>query len=365
MVAIGSSYWLAACGASLADDDSSSGGGAPSGSGGKGSGGTVTGGAGPGGTPTGGTGNGGAGNGGTGSGGGASGGASGAGASGGSGGGEALGGSAGTGGTGGSDPAPCPASATLTAGDTTTMIMVDGTERSFLVHVPPGYDGTTRVPIVFDFHGLGGNSNQQKNLSRWDDVADTQGFVVVYPQGLENAWNAGLCCSDGSDDVAFVRAIIQTLQTEACIDAKRVYASGCSNGGGMSYKLACDAADVITGVAPVDFDCVDGAGCGDCSPSRPVPVVQFRGTNDTLVPYEGSGAFSGARANFSNWGEINMCAGAAQSLAQHAGCETYPMCSAAAETILCTVQNGTHCGSYGSFMIAEVAWDVLQHHALP
>lgn len=91
------------------------------------------------------------------------------------------------------------------------------------------------------FHGLSGNSNQQKNLSRWDDVADAEGFLAVYPQGVEN-----------------------------------------------------------------DFDCVDGAGCGDRSPTRPVTVVQFRGTNDSLVPYEGSGPFAGARANFATWGELNL-----------------------------------------------------------
>ncbi|KYF67548.1 hypothetical protein BE15_29720 [Sorangium cellulosum] len=238
-------------------------------------------------------------------------------------------------------------------------------ERSFLVHPPPSYDGVTRAPIVFDFHGLSGNSNQQKNLSRWDDVADAEGFLAVYPKGVENAWNAGLCCGDGADDVAFVRAIITTLESEACIDPKRIYASGCSNGGGMSYKLACEAADVIAGVAPVDFDCVDGAGCGDCSPTRPVTVVQFRGTNDSLVPYEGSGPFAGARANFATWGELNLCTGSPEALPERSACDAYPACGTGAETVLCTVQNGSHCGSYASFMIPELAWKVLQRHALP
>jgi polyhydroxybutyrate depolymerase len=245
------------------------------------------------------------------------------------------------------------------------MVTVGGTERSFLVHAPPGYDGVKRVPVVFDFHGLTGTSSQQKGLSGWDDVGDAEGFVTVYPQGIENAWNAGLCCSDGSDDVAFVREIISSLTSNACIDTKRVYSSGCSNGGGMSYKLACEAADVITAIAPVDFDCVDGADCGDCSPSRPVPVVQFRGTNDSLVDYEGDGAFVGAQQNFAIWGELNQCTGSPEALPEKSGCETYPTCGDGVETVLCTVQNGTHCGSYNSFMIPQVAWQVLQRHALP
>jgi polyhydroxybutyrate depolymerase len=145
-----------------------------------------------------------------------------------------------------------------------------------------------------------------------------------------------------------------------------VYASGCSNGGGMSYRLACEAADVIAAVAPVDFDCVVGGGCGNCSPSRPITTVQFRGTNDQLVNYDGAGAFIGAQQNFALWGELNACMGGAAPLQQSAdGCESFPTCGAGAETVLCTVQNGTHCGSYGSFDIAQVAWDILENHALP
>jgi polyhydroxybutyrate depolymerase len=269
----------------------------------------------------------------------------------------------------GSDATPsvqCPTGATLRAGDTTRTIMVDGAQRSFLIHAPPGYDSTTPVPVVLDFHGLGGNSNQQKNLTRWDDVADAQGFISVYPQGIENAWNAGSCCGNtGSDDVAFVRAIIETLADDACIDNRRVFASGCSNGGGMSYRLACEAADVIAAVAPVDFDCVLGQGCGDCAPARPITVVQFRGTADQLVDYEGAGAFVGAQANLATWGEINECTASAAALQQNASCEGFATCGDGAQSILCTVQGGTHCGSYGSFMIAEVAWGVLSNITLP
>ena len=105
-----------------------------------------------------------------------------------------------------------------------------------------------------------------------------------------------------------MKAIITNLSTDACIDTKRVYASGCSNGGAMSYRLACEAADVIAGVAPVDFDCVVGGRCASCTPARPITEVQFRGTNDTAVPY------SGAMPNFTRWGQINMCTGTAAAL---------------------------------------------------
>lgn len=122
---------------------------------------------------------------------------------------------------------------------------------------------------------------------------------------------------------------------------------------------------MIAAVAPVDFHCVDGPGCSECAPERPVTVVQFRGTNDQLVPYEGNGPFSGAQANLATWGGINECTGAAAALAQNDSCEAFPTCGSGTETVLCTVQAGTHCGSYGSFTIAEVAWRILMNQRLP
>jgi polyhydroxybutyrate depolymerase len=275
--------------------------------------------------------------------------------------------SAGLAGTGGGETQACPASVTIKAGDNPKTLTVGSVQRTYLVHAPPGYTGKAAVPVVFDFHGLSGNGAQQKSLSRWDKLGDTEGFIVVYPDGIDNAWNAGLCCTEDKtiDDVAFVKAVIVALRADACIDPRRVYASGCSNGGGMSYKLACEAADVITGVAPVDFDCVDGSACSMCKPSRPITQLQFRGTNDSLVDYDGAGAFIGAQQNFALWGGLNSCTGEAAALASNAACEAYPMCGGGVETILCTVPNGTHCGSYASFMIPQVAWNILKNETLP
>jgi polyhydroxybutyrate depolymerase len=241
------------------------------------------------------------------------------------------------------------------------MLTVGGMQRSALVHVPSSYNGMTRMPVVFDFHGLGGNASQQRNLSGWATLGDSEGFITVFPQGLGDrpGWNAGGCCTTVADDVAFVRALLMQLQSQGCIDGKRIHSSGCSNGGAMSYMLACNAADVVASVAPVDFDCVVGGMCNQCRPGRPITVVQFRGTNDTAVPY------SGAMPNFTRWGTINMCTGTATTLASNQSCQTYPMCGGGEETILCTVQNGSHCGSYRSFMIPQVAWSILKAHPLP
>jgi polyhydroxybutyrate depolymerase len=260
------------------------------------------------------------------------------------------------------------------------MVMAGGMNRSYVLHVPPNYTGQEPVPVVFDFHGLGGTGTSQMSTSNWRSVADAQGFIMVYPNGVGNSWNMGRCCNPAQqqnvDDVGFTRAIINQLKTDACIDSRRVYATGCSNGGGMSYKLACDAADVIAAIAPVDCDCVTGStsnpSCATCSPTRPITEIQFRGTGDTIVPYGGGETpvvpglvFPGAQSNFMTWGQINMCTGSPQSLPNHAACQTYPMCGAGAETTLCVAQNGTHCGSYGSLNIANIAWETFQKHALP
>lgn len=170
--------------------------------------------------------------------------------------------------------------------------------------------------------------------------------------------------------------MIAQLQRELCIDAKRIYASGCSNGGGMSYKLACDAADLIAGIAPVDFDCVVGENnvpsCGGCNPGRPISEIQFRATGDALVAYDGGPApipqgmdFPGARQNFSDWGEINACSGTPQAVPGRAACETFPACGGGVETMLCTRQGGSHCGNYQALDIANTAWEQLQHASLP
>jgi len=238
-------------------------------------------------------------------------------------------------------------------------LTVGGNTYPMIVHAPPSYDGSQRLPVVFDFHGLGGDETQMQFISGWASLGDTEGFITVFPGGVDSAWNAGFCCSETPTDVEFVRTAVETLNEGACIDTRRIYASGCSNGGGMSYRLACEAADVVAAIAPVDFDCAVGFSCADCAPSRPVTVVQFRGTEDSLVPYDG------AQPNFERWGELNGCSGSPGPLAGHSSCQAYPTCADDVQTILCTVQNGSHCGSYGSFGIAEVAWDVLRDFSLP
>ncbi|MDG6229485.1 MAG: PHB depolymerase family esterase, partial [Candidatus Thermoplasmatota archaeon] len=143
----------------------------------------------------------------------------------------------------------------------TESIMVDGLERSYSIHIPEGYDGSKPLPLVLVFHGGGGNANNILQTTGFNQKADEEGFLVVYPQGsgrLQNSlltWNTGFCCGyaveNTIDDVAFIRQLIDHLQRHYPIDTKMIYATGISNGGMMTYLVGAELSDIFAAIAPV------------------------------------------------------------------------------------------------------------------
>jgi len=272
-----------------------------------------------------------------------------------------------------SDGATACQSSTWTAGDTNGTLSFGGLSRAYSLHVPAGYTGTVLVPLVFDFHGLGSTAAQEKSGSGWVTLSNQNGFVIVHPQGVGNSWNlmrgTGGCCppafDQDVDDVGFVRALIDKLKGEGCVDPKRIYATGLSNGGGMSLRLACDAADVIAAVAPYAFDLFTNQ---PCNPARPIAMIDYRGLSDNLVPYAGGLStipgdtrqvtFMGATQTFEKIRTLNGCTGTPQTT--HGNCSTYSMCTAGVEATLCSVQNGGH--TWGD---SSVAWSVIRNYVLP
>lgn len=270
------------------------------------------------------------------------------------------------------DPGPPPAACagqTIQAGEYTRTVSVDGRTREYRLLVPNNYSGNAAVPLMLDFHALLTSSSYQLNNSGTREVANAEGFLVAYPQGIDNAWNIGPCCTESRqiDDVAFARAVVAQVSAEACVDSSRVYATGYSNGGGMAYKLACDAADMVAAIAPAAFDMVQGMGC---APSRPISVFSFRGRLDPIVPYNGgpsspptpydlpSITFLGAEGSFQAWGGLNQCSTSTSSAGT--GCQGFNNCEDGTETVLCTARFGTH-----SAWDAEDSWDFLKEHQLP
>jgi pimeloyl-ACP methyl ester carboxylesterase len=148
--------------------------------------------------------------------------------------------------------------------------------------LPPG-----PLPLVLNFHGFLEPPKLQQLLTGMDKEASKRGMIVAYPQGVGLSWNAGSCCgraqAEKIDDVRYARDLVRELESELCIDKSRVYATGMSNGAIMSYRLACEAADVFAAVAPVD----GVEALRECSPRRPVPILAINGTSDLLVRWEG------------------------------------------------------------------------------
>ncbi|WP_437657842.1 alpha/beta hydrolase family esterase [Sorangium sp. So ce1182] len=262
----------------------------------------------------------------------------------------------------------CPVT-TLALGDNERTVTVGDTTRSYVVRLPASYTGGSAMPLVLDFHTLGGTPAAEAEASGYRELAEAEGFIVAWPQGIDGAWNIGPCCTTSRDvdDVGFARALVQQVQAEACVDVKRVYAVGVANGGGMAYHLACNAADVVAGVAPSAFDLLAESE-QPCEPVRPVTEISFRGTADVLVPYEGGPqqapngediTLLGAVGTFERWAELNQCTGA-PSAEDSNGCSTYSSCAGGAEVTLCTAQGGGM--AWGS---PEIGWATLKRHSLP
>jgi polyhydroxybutyrate depolymerase len=339
----------------------SSGAAGPGSLGGAGAGGAQVAGHGPGGSAAGGnaTGGGSAGSGAGGAGGGGNGGQAGS------------GGAAGSAGASGGTSVSCP-SGGWSPGDHTISLTHDGLERVYEVHVPPDYTGTTRVPLVLTIHGAHNTIAMVRGWSQMNPVADANGFIVAYPQAVD-CWNSGFVlpgCTAADDDVGFLTNVVADIQNHACIDPKRVYATGISNGAMMAQKLGCDEADVFAAVGGVA-----GPNGGGCDPSRAISVVYMHGTEDATVGY------SSARPTVNGWATRNGCSSSPVETyaAGSTRCETYEGCDDGVEVVFCTVTGMGHCWPEDSrcgpgggpdfgvddFEASPFMWEFFQRHPLP
>lgn len=279
----------------------------------------------------------------------------------------------------------CPA--TLVAGDHARSLVFDGKTRLYDLHVPPGYHGAAPVPLVLDFHGFGKNKTWQAGLSGFKELADSEGFIVAYPLGsfgakndpeaptdIGPAWDGGACCTlVPVDDVGFARAVVQAVAAEANIDRRRVYATGTSNGGALSHRLACEAADILAAAAPMAYP-LAAEPLSECQPSRPIAVLAFAGLTDTEVPYEG-GSITSAAESFAYWRDVNGCGSGPPDQRVDAGasrCETYMQCNAGVQVGLCSITANPTSYAPGhvlyqnpDFDVTAVAWQFLSQFTLP
>lgn len=186
-----------------------------------------------------------------------------------------------------------------------------GLLREYRVYIPAVYDGTSSVPLVFNLHGYTSNNIQQEAYGDFRPIADTANFILVHPNGTFDQygyryWNAFSYPSPSPDDLDFLSALIDTLVANYNIDQERVYSGGMSNGGFMSYDLACYLPNKITAVASVTGSMIHPH-LNSCNPGRPVPVIQIHGTADATVPYNGTSSFTHIDTLVKSWVAKNNC----------------------------------------------------------
>jgi polyhydroxybutyrate depolymerase len=188
-------------------------------------------------------------------------------------------------------------------------LTVAGQQRVYVLYRPPSLDPKQPVPLVIALHGYTVDTTWMEPNTHFDELAKRNGFVVVYPQGINNSWNAGSCCGHNhNDDDAFIKAVIDQLVAGGNIDVKRVFVTGMSNGGAMAQRLACDLADRITAVASVSGSLL----VDSCNPSRAISVLEMHGTADSLIPYEGGttaglGSFPPTMSVMKRWASLDGC----------------------------------------------------------
>lgn len=260
------------------------------------------------------------------------------------------------------------------AGEAVRELDSEGRARRFRLLVPESYRRGVPAPLVFDFHGFASDGAEQMARSELRATAAANGFVLVTPDGFGGGWNAEVCCGEtvglGVDDVQFVRDMVAAVEADYCIDRRRIYAAGYSNGGLFSIFLACRADDLIAAAASVAAASLEASAC---VPSRPVPVLFLNGTADPVVPY------AVAPPSAATWRQIDGCSDASRISYQRGDsiCETWDACEAGTEVGLCTVDGGGHTwpggGPFPDFLGAQTQdlaasdeiWAFFSRHTAP
>jgi len=265
----------------------------------------------------------------------------------------------------GSSASRCEPQRLRAAGTTAETLTTAGGPRQYLLHVPASYSGRERVPLVLNFHGYGGNGARQNDYSGLVLVSDANGFILVSPDGLPTMdgtpwWNNLLLPGPQyQDDVAFVHALLDELESDVCIDAARIYATGMSNGALMSSRLACSLSSRIAAVAPVAgayYPALITDRAESCPDLRPVPILGFHGTKDPQVPFNGGPSTRGGTFRlpidnampdedvFQDWAAHNGCTTGRQESVVSAEVRlvTYGGCTDGADVQLYIVDGGGH-----------------------
>lgn len=204
---------------------------------------------------------------------------------------------------------PCATVRTLPAGTTTQKITSGGHTRTYLLHVPPDYDGSTRTPVVVMFHGLGGDPETVVKATDLTTRADADDTILVVPlgRGTPAEWSFRQPASDPESDLAFVHDLVQHVRTTGCVDSDRIFAAGFSNGSALTLALACDGTTRFAAYAAVAGPYYEPK----CDDAPPASIIYFHGTADTTVPFGGAetviGKLPPVNDTMSKWATRGRC----------------------------------------------------------
>jgi polyhydroxybutyrate depolymerase len=181
--------------------------------------------------------------------------------------------------------------------------MHGGIQRTYRVYVPTAYNASVSAPLIINLHGYGSNNIEQELYTNFKPIADTAGFIIVHPNGtpdFSNTLHWNTFGTSNVDDVGFLSALIDTLSKNLNIDQSRVYSTGMSNGGFMSFQLACQLGNRIAAIASVTGTMTTN-NLAACQPTRPIAIMQIHGTADATVPYMGNFFFAPVQNLINFW----------------------------------------------------------------
>jgi polyhydroxybutyrate depolymerase len=258
------------------------------------------------------------------------------------------------------------AAATLPNGIDTRTITVGAYQRTYHVHLPASYTGTTALPLVVALHGSYDSGAGMAGLTHFNTVADRFGVITAYPDALKGIWNSAGTAPQ--DDFAFIAAMIQQLRTTLRVDPHRIYAMGFSNGSVMTAELGCRQSATFAAIATVAGN-LTSTFAATCAPSHPMPVIIMQGTADPLMSFNGwanaklGQPFLGAIGAADKWAALAACTAAPATtnlpdvVATDGTTEQLRAprtCAAGVQTQLYIINNGGHTWP-GGFQYAPVA----------
>lgn len=276
------------------------------------------------------------------------------------------------------------------SGDYNFSLQHDGLTRKYLVHVPSTYDKSNPAPLILAFHGGLGNSEHfaDDGVFHLISKSNSEGFIIAFPNGVSPlrsgklaTWNAGNCCAYAvqtkSDDVGFVKKIIDDMEKKFSIDRKRIYAAGFSNGGMLCYRLACEMTSTFKAIASVaGTDNYDA-----CNPQMPISIMHIHAKDDDHVLFNGGCGpkckiksetdFTSVAETISRWVKRNNCSGIPKRVMEKEGvyCDLYTGCDGNVQIKLCVTETGGHSWPGGKksreqadtstnvFSATDIIWD--------